>query len=336
MKIKSFLLLIYVITGFVISLFTAVMTYIIIDEPIGMKMFSKIALTVLVTLPLIGGFSYLIGRYLSKKFENISSRLDRINEEEFLDKPYKDEIKDIDEIHDSIYKLSSRLEKSINELQTNNESLKNIIKSLSHDIKTPLTIMDGYLEEIEDGLVHESDMSKVVAILQKETDYINELSTDVIEYLQSQEFVNQVEPISLNRFLYANVFPLLRIKETVSLECEVDEDVIIMFNKIALKKILINLLQNANSYTRSGYIRIRCENHALVIEDTGSGIDPIYAEKIFEPFFCIDESRNRMKSGFGLGLSIARNLAQTNGYELFLDTNYQNGSKFILQKQKAI
>ncbi|HHD75796.1 MAG TPA: hypothetical protein ENK95_03100, partial [Campylobacterales bacterium] len=55
------------------------------------------------------------------------------------------------------------------------------------------------------------------------------------------------------------------------------------------------------------------------------------AETIFNPFVSLDESRNRKKSGgFGLGLSIARNLAQSNGYELFLDTEYHDGARFIL------
>ena len=90
MKIKSFLILIYTVSGLGIALFTAVMTYIIIDEPIGMKMLSKIALTIVATLPIIGIFSYYIGLYLSKKFDYIASRLDAIHTNRFLQDTHHD------------------------------------------------------------------------------------------------------------------------------------------------------------------------------------------------------------------------------------------------------
>ena len=62
------------------------------------------------------------------------------------------------------------------------------------------------------------------------------------------------------------------------------------------------------------------------------GIDKEYSERIFEPFVCLDESKNREKSGFGLGLSIAKNLAKNNDYKLVLDTSYNKGCKFLLKK----
>jgi two-component system sensor histidine kinase SaeS len=142
--LKSFLLLIYAIAGLLISLFTAVMTYLIIGEPIGAKMTSKIALTIFVTLPVIGIISYFIGNYLAQKFSLISQRLDAIHKQEFLQNTYYDNIIDIHNIHDDITYLSKELEMTINKLQQHNNNLSTIVKSLSHDIKTPLTIIDGY------------------------------------------------------------------------------------------------------------------------------------------------------------------------------------------------
>lgn len=335
MHIKTLLILISVGTGFVIALFTAVMTYIIIDAPIGMKMFSEISLTVLITLPVIGGFSYLTGRYLASKFDHIAARLNLIREEAFLAQPYHEKIREIDAIHDAIFQLSARLEKSITALQGSNAQLKNTIKSLSHDIKTPLTIMDGYLEELEDGLVQEAAFPKVLETLKRETDYINELSSEVIAYLESQEYVNHIEPIPLYQLVTSEVLPLLRIKEGVCVVCEVEKETVIPFNRTALKKILVNLLHNAICYTGSGEIRVRGDGLTLSIEDTGRGIAPQFADRIFEPFFCIEESRNRSTGGFGLGLSIARNLAETNGYHLSLDTHYTGGSRFILTSEST-
>lgn len=319
------------LAGLSIAIFTAVMTYIIIDEPIGMKMLSKIGFTIVATLPLIGLFSYYIGVYLSKKFNYISLRLDAIDENRFIKDDHHDKIVDITKIHTSISSLSSRLEESIFELQRNNTNLSTIIKSLSHDIKTPLTIIDGYLEECEDGLVTKEEMPKVIKILKKETAYLNELSSEVITYIQSQELVSQKSTIHLKDFLHSEVCPLLRVSKQVELKCEIDKSDTVEFNPTALKKILINLLHNASKYTKEGSITTKVDNKDIIIEDTGSGIDTQDTENIFEPFVCLDESKNREKNGFGLGLSIARNLAQNNGYELVFDEQYKNGCRFVLR-----
>jgi len=220
-------------------------------------------------------------------------------------------------------------------LQESNKNLSRIIKSLSHDIKTPLTVINGYLEEIDDGLVKVEDLPKVTAILKKETAYLNELSTEVIRYIQSKEVItDKKEKILLEEFLNQEVYPLLRITQGVELKCECSSTEQILFNKTALKKILVNLLHNASKYTTSGYITIKQQKHTLLVEDTGIGIDPQYAENIFEPFFGLDESRNRELNGFGLGLSIAKNLARSNDYELELDSSYKNGCRFVLKQVK--
>jgi two-component system sensor histidine kinase SaeS len=320
------------VAGLAIALFTAVMTYLIIDEPIGMKMFSKISLTILITLPVIGIFSYYIGVYLSKKFDYISSRLNTIGKNRFIKDTHHDNIVDINKIHTSITDLSSSLEQSITKLQRNNKNLSSIIKSLSHDIKTPLTIIDGYLEECEDNLVTKEQMPSVIKILKKETAYLNELSSEVITYIQSQELVSPKSTIYLKDFLHTEVCPLLRVSKQVELKCEIDTDETIEFNPTALKKILINLLHNASKYTQKGTITAKVKNKNIIIRDTGIGIEIDDIERIFEPFICLDESKNREKNGFGLGLSISKNLAQNNGYDLILDAKYKNGCKFILKK----
>ncbi len=320
------------VAGLSIALFTAVMTYIIIDEPIGMKMLSKIALTIVATLPIIGLFSYYIGLYLSKKFDYIATRLDAIHENKFVKDTHHDKIVDITKIHHSIDDLSSRLQKSIAALQSNNTNLSSIIKSLSHDIKTPLTIIDGYLEECEDGIVTNEQMPQVIQILKKETTYLNELSSEAISYIQSQELRGEKETIHLKEFLHAEVCPLLRVEEGVELKCEIDEKDTVEFTPIALKKILINLLHNASKYTKKGSITTKVENGTIMIEDTGIGIDAKDKARIFEPFISLDESKNRENNGFGLGLSIARNLAQNNDYDLLFDEGHKDGARFILKK----
>ncbi|WP_295422036.1 cell wall metabolism sensor histidine kinase WalK [Sulfurovum sp.] len=330
MNAKMYLIVYYSIAGVIISLFTAVMTYWIIDVPIGSKMMFKIFLTVLATLPIIGILSYLIGRCLSERLAAISHCLNDISEDKFLTDKHEESITDINAIHESIHELSHRLEASISTLKKNNAQLNNMILSLSHDIKTPLTIIEGYLEELEDGIVTEDQKPEALATLKKETAYINELSSEVIHYLQSLENKTKKESIVLKDFLHKEVCPLIRAPKEVELKCEIKEGFQIEFDRIGLKSILVNLLHNATKHTTKGSITVKSFENGVIIEDTGVGIDSKDAEMIFEPFYCVDESKNREKSGFGLGLSIAKNLAENNGYALRLDSSYGDGCRFVL------
>jgi len=216
MNAKMYLIVYYSIAGVIISLFTAVMTYFIIGVPIGSKMMFKIFLTVLATLPIIGILSYLIGRCLSERLAAISHCLNDISEDKFLTDKHEESITDINEIHESIHELSHRLEDSISKLKNNNKQLNNMILSLSHDIKTPLTIIEGYLEELEDDIVNKEDRPKVIATLKKETAYINELSSEVIHYIQSLENTSNQVTIPLKDFLHEEVCPLLRVKKKLN------------------------------------------------------------------------------------------------------------------------
>lgn len=332
MKLKPFLQLIYGSAGLFISLFTAVMTYLIIGEPIGMKMTSEIAITVIATLPMIIVVSYFIGVYLSKKFAYISSQLDAIDENKFLETLHEDNVEEITHIHHSILHLSQRLKTTITQLQNQNEHLNTVIKSLSHDIKTPLTIIDGYLDEFEDQLICEDEIPRVISVLKKEVAYLKELSSEVIFYIQSQEIKpTQQEKIMLKEFLHQEVCPLLRVDDTVTLECKIQEYDAVLFHPTSLKQILFNLLHNAIKYTQNGTITISYKDAQIMVTDTGIGIDQGSDTKIFEPFVSLESSKNRETSGFGLGLSIALNLAKNNHHDLFLDTTYTSGTRFILK-----
>jgi two-component system sensor histidine kinase SaeS len=333
MNAKMYLIVYYSIAGVIISLFTAVMTYLIIGVPIGQKMIFQIFLTILATLPIIGILSYLIGDCLSRRLAAISHCLNDINEDKFLTDKHEESITDISMIHDSIHQLSDRLQESISNLKNSNQQLNNMILSLSHDIKTPLSIIEGYLEELEDDMVTEEQKPAVLAILKKETAYINELSSEVIHYLQSLESESQKVTIPLKTFLHDEVCPLVRVPDSVDLYCEIEDNASVLFDVIGLKNILVNLVHNATKHTTIGYIKVIACGSTIVVEDTGIGIDLKVSEMIFEPFFCVDQSKNREKSGFGLGLSIARNIADTNGYRLQLDLNYTNGSRFLLVKK---
>ncbi|MDD3466774.1 MAG: HAMP domain-containing sensor histidine kinase [Campylobacterales bacterium] len=333
MQFKKLLIYVYSAAGLFVSLMTAVMTYIIIGEPIGSKMFSKITIVVLSALPIIALLSYFIGSYLFDKFVLITDRLKRIGDGDFHTCTADEKIEDLRLLHEGINELSNRLGSLMQELGANNRTLSNMAISFAHDVKTPLTIIDGYLEEIKDGMISAENVDAIIDKLKKETAFINDLSKDTLCYIASANQKREQENIHVKEFIDCEILPLMHARKNVSLVNEVCKDYTILFNKMDLKKIIINLLTNSVKFTESGEIKVYSLEDELIVSDTGIGIKLEYMPFIFEPFSTGDSSKNRNKSGFGLGLSIARNLAIANGYILEFDKDITSGAKAILFKK---
>ena len=330
MSIKKLLLLSYIIAGLIISIFTAFMTFYIIDVPIGMKMFSKIVITITLTLPIIALLSYILGNYFSKKFIFIKDRLLKIADEDFSVDNKDEHIKEIADIHKTLNTVSWQLERSIDELKEKNSELTWMVRSFAHDFRTPLTVIQGNIEAIEDGLISQKELPKVLQKMKFETNYMNELLSDVLSFIQSMKSVVQKEKIELREFISKEIFVLTEPLNEIQLVNRIKENEIIEFTRTDLKKILINLLNNSIKFTNKGSITIFLENNSIIVQDTGIGIDAQECEKIFQPFYTVDASKNRLKSGFGLGLAIAKNLAQKNSYSLECDSKYKDGYKIML------
>ncbi len=330
MKIKKFLIIIYALAGFFISIFTAFMTFIIINEPIGLKMFTKIVITVLLSLPLIMLISYYIGNYLSNKFKDIESVLLNIKDEKFETKEINEYIKEVEEIKNSINFLSKKLNQLIEDLKIKNRNLSTMLISLAHDVKTPLTILNGYIEELEDDLISKDNLKTTTTKMQNEVKFIDELSSDIVRFINSMQNRKIKNIINLNQLIMSEVLPLL--KKDIEIENLTPINYQIEFNRVDLKKIAINLLSNAIKFSaKDSYIRVFVEDEKKIIfENRGIKINKKHKNEIFEPFFTLSKSRNRREGGLGLGLTISKNLALNNNYNLYFDDNYITATRFIL------
>ena len=129
------------------------------------------------------------------------------------------------------------------------------------------------------------------------------------------------------------IFTMLPKREDLKYLNKVDKDFLIEFNKIDLKKVSLNLLNNATRHTKNGYIKVYTKDNTVLFENNGEKIDDKFKDKIFEPFFTISKSKNRKKSGFGLGLSIVKNLCLSNGYTCALQSSDTISTVFYLKEK---
>ena len=332
MKIKSFIIIIYIIAGLLISATSSFMTYLIIGVPIGMTMFIKIISAILLTLPIIGIISYFFSKFLSNKFLLIQNRLNNIKEENFEIVQSDNIIFEINHINKDMNELSSKLNKLISELKEKNSNLSTLLISMSHDIKSPITILNGYIEEIEDGIVKEEKLPEVLNNMKNEVKFLNELTVDMVDYISSMKNQKPKVTINLYEFMQNEILILLPKNSNIKIINDIPKDFIIEFNKMDLKKVLLNILFNAIKHTSNGYIKIYVNNDEVLIENNGQAIPNEYYKKIFEPFFTVDKSKNRKNNGFGLGLSIVKNLCVNNYYNCTLKSSDENKTIFSINK----
>jgi len=334
MSIKPFIILIYTIAGLIIATFSAFMTFLIIGTPIGTKMFLQITLSIVFVLPIIIGISYFLGKYLSTRFNFIENRLQNIKNEDFKEDLTKDRIKEINDINQNMNFLSNKLNTLINDLKQKNQNLSDLLVSMAHDLKTPITIVNGHIEEIEDGLIPKEQLPKILSDMKKELDFLNELTVDMLDYISSMYNHKVKNNIKVKYFIDEEIFPLIVKNNNLKYINHIKEDFQCSFNKMDLKKIFINILNNSTKYTKEGYIKVYNKDNIIVFENSGEKIKKEFFTKIFEPFFTISKSKNRKDTGFGLGLCIVKNLAQNNAYDCFVYSSDEEKTIFYLQKLK--
>ncbi len=332
MKIKSFLIIIYTLAGFFISILSSFLTYIIIGKPIGIPMVIQIVFVVIFLTPVVGIISFILGRYLSLKFDFIKNRLEDIKNENYAKDTSQNTITEINDINDNMNFLSDQLKYLIEDLKQKNQDLSNLLISMAHDIKTPITILNGYIEEMEDGMIESQNLPQALSHMKEEIKFLDELTVDMLEFITSMDRHKTKNKIELYTLVQDEIFPVLPLKADVKYLNELKEGFSIEFNKTDLKKIILNLLNNAIKHTEIGYIKVYDKNNIIVFENSGNKIDEEFKDKIFEPFFTIDKSKNRKKSGFGLGLSIVKNLCLSNNYTCILHSSDTIKTMFYLKK----
>ena len=220
-------------------------------------------------------------------------------------------------------------------------SAKNMLSNISHDIRTPMTVILGYLEIMRlEAEGKDKMVAKVEQKARKVMELINQFFT--LAKLESGDTLVEMGRVNLSECCRENVldfYELLTQKE-FQVEIEIPEEpVFVEGNEEALQRILFNLISNAVRYGSDGKylgIAVRTEGaFALIhVTDRGKGIEKAFAGTVFERLFTMEDSRNREIQGNGLGLTIARNLAVKMGGDITLVSEPDVSTTFTVKLRK--
>ena len=220
-------------------------------------------------------------------------------------------------------------------------SSKKMLSNISHDIKTPMTVILGYLEIMRLNSSGENEMLlKVEQKAQRVMELINQFFT--LAKLEAGDTEITISKIDVCEACRENVLDFYELLTQKEFEVEVDipeEAVFVQGNKDALQRILFNLISNVVRYGTDGKymgIFLRSDKKYVYIEivDKGKGIDKAFAQNVFERLFTMEDSRNREIQGNGLGLTIAQNLAHQLGGEITLESEPNVKTTFTVKLRK--
>lgn len=212
------------------------------------------------------------------------------------------------------------------------------IKSISHEIRTPLNILSGFTQVITspDADFSSEQLNDIHHRINENTDRIVQLVNKMLELSESnsQTVIERNDDVSA-RDIVETAIRHTHIESTADVLFEWDAaaayaDEKLLTNKLYAVRAFECLLDNARKFTHKGLVAVRLRKRGdklqFVVEDTGIGVSPDQADRIFEEFVQLDAYAD----GAGIGLTVARTLARRLGGDIKLDTSYTSGARFIM------
>jgi signal transduction histidine kinase len=220
-------------------------------------------------------------------------------------------------------------------------SSKKMLSNISHDIKTPMTVVLGYLEIIRlQGDASGEMVKKAEQKAQDVIELINQFFT--LAKLEAGDMEIELSILDICAICRETVLSFYEILTEKDFQVDIhipEHGVYVWGDREALQRILNNLISNAVKYGAEGKflgIALREEQEMVLVDvtDKGRGIDKKFAENVFERLFTMDDSRSRQVQGNGLGLTIARNLARQMQGDILLESIPYERTTFTLQLKK--
>ena len=302
--------------------------------------FLTICVGILVCVILYQQFAFRTGT--QAKLRAISDKLKEIIEKDSDEQiTVFTENKDLMELAAQINALLEKYLKIKADYRRSEITSKKMLSNISHDIKTPMTVILGYLEIMQLSETPSGEMlKKVERKAQSVMELINQFFT--LSKIESGDMDIELSRVDICEICRESVLDFYELLSNKKLYVKVDmpeTPIYIQGNKEALQRILFNLISNVIRYGADGKylgISLRDDDRNVYVDvtDKGKGIDKAFADSIFDRLFTMEDSRNRNIQGNGLGLTIAKNLAQRLGGTITLESIPHVKTTFTVRLKK--
>ncbi len=222
------------------------------------------------------------------------------------------------------------------------ERSKQLLSNLSHDIRTPLTSIIGYVDALNDGVItDEEELYEFFQILSMKSKNLKHLTDQIfnVARIDAEDVMMNFEYLELNDFLRSIVIDFIPQFEKLNIEFinEIKEVKYMVYaDRMALTRVFMNILKNAIQHGKDGKVigvRTRIENtyYRVIIWDKGKGIPKSKQKHIFERLFKVDDSRKFGSSNSGLGMSIAKKIVLKHNGNIDLKSQENHLTEFFVE-----
>ena len=254
--------------------------------------------------------------------------------------------------------LSENLHRALNELTIANSQLtediekerqlekmrKEFVAGVSHELKTPISLIMGYVEGLKENLVEGADKDRYIGVISDETQKMGNLVNDMLDLsqLESGKFKMNMEEFNMKELIeyILRKFETLFAEKQLKVKLQIpEENILVTGDEFRIEQVINNFLNNAIRHTpRHGIVRLNVLNFysavRVEVENEGASIDEADLENIWQKFYKAEKSRNREAGGTGLGLAIVGSILQLHGAGYGVE-NTETGVRFFFELAKC-
>jgi len=297
------------------------------------------------------GFSFLVLQYRVERF--IYSRIKKIYDDvallessSFINQPITT---DMETLSRKVKKFATDKKMEIEMLQVREQYRREFLGNVSHELKTPLFTVQGYIDTLLEGAMEDKNIrKKYLKRAEKGVErliYIVE-DLDMITKLESGDLHLEMSEFDLAE-LIQSVLDLLEMKaekKKIKLELEnsFGKHFIVKGDKDKLQQVVENLIVNSIKYGKEGgltevsIVNLTKRKLLVRITDNGEGVEQQYIPRLFERFFRVDKSGSRSEGGSGLGLATVKHIVEAHKQKIYVESEFGVGSEFSFTLDKAI
>ncbi len=223
---------------------------------------------------------------------------------------------------------------------------RDFVANVSHEIKTPITAIKGFVETLRDGaLENPEDAQRFLTIISKHVDRLEAIIEDLLRLSRIEREAEREEVVLVEgkvKDLLQTAIQVCEVKavaKKVRIELSCEKDIVAKIDAVLLEQALANLLDNAIKYSNEGSViqveATQKESEIIIsVSDHGCGIEKEHLPRLFERFYRADKARSRQLGGTGLGLAIVKHIAQAHGGHVSVESTHGKGSTFAIHLPK--
>lgn len=300
-----------------------------------------IKLNILVGVFLLGAI-YFISVDITKNIDYLISSIDEIINGNYNKKiTYSSDIKEFNAISNNFSVMNNEIQNNISKLEEQNNIKQRFINNLTHEIRTPLTSIIGYSKLMLDKKVDNPN------IIQNAFENINREGNRILSLTSNLITLITLDKKSLNLKKESLISIIKEVQDRFQIKIKEKnieflvkgEDIEIITDRGLVNILISNFIDNsikALNEKSEKKITLTIEDFSLKVEDNGKGISKEDLEKIFEPFYMVDQSRSKSIEGFGLGLSICREIVEMLDIGFDIKSTYNTGTEITLTFKKEV